>query len=723
MKRYLLFCFLLICFNGLPQEFNPKVISLTENPINSEFQFLKEELKNAQVVLLGENTHFDGNVFEYRNRVIKYLVEELGFTTISFESGVYDLYKVNKEIQKGESIRYALQNGLMGHWSKAKEFHMLFNLIENHKLKLYGFDSQVQSSYARKFFINDFKKFLSKRKIKTTVDKPFIEELKSVVFGYKFNTKLYDYNKFQDKISSILQEIIPKTKQEEFMYWSRIIKGCSKVAEDVFKIPEEPITPFVLGEADKIRDKQMAKNLLMYIKNNPEEKVICLGANAHFINDLSKVKEPLLSSVRPMGSYLKEQLKDKLYTLAFITSCVKKTAPNSVEDYINKKNKDHLFFSTHQKEFEKPLLHCFVSDGKFIKSRIDNFFDGCITFKKCEGYEQSEVFDSSIKTTYEIKGKLIDKNTQKPLTFALVSIPNSSIETFSDKNGNYKLIVPKDIPVSKLKITNIGYEDILVDFKPILKLSFTEKINVLEEVVVNSVKTGKTIVEKAIKRKWKNHLHKKVFFDRNCKVVYKEEDSVYLQFGFTAPDLNRPNFKYRKTKGINLSYDKGLVDKDSIINMPFYRTAFYFPVLEKNNISKYKFSYEKDTIIRNEKAYKVTFSTIEDKSTNTLADCSGAIYISKSTDAFLKIEHEHKWDTEEHNTEKLAKYWYVPIDKRRKKNITYWQTTFDFEKDTASNMYLYNKIITEWLGYYMNSKSEKVKLYTKQKSRFIKRRK
>ena len=93
MKKNLLALLILFGFTIYSQEFNPKIITLSQNPEITDFSFLKEELKDVQVVMLGENTHFDGNVFEMKTNIVQYLHQEMGFNTIAFESGIYDVWK------------------------------------------------------------------------------------------------------------------------------------------------------------------------------------------------------------------------------------------------------------------------------------------------------------------------------------------------------------------------------------------------------------------------------------------------------------------------------------------------------------------------------------------------------------------------------------------------------------------------------------------------------
>jgi erythromycin esterase-like protein len=57
----------------------------------SDLHFLKKELQGKNIVAIGEQTHDDGSSFEGRNRLIQFLISEMGYEVILFESGFFDI--------------------------------------------------------------------------------------------------------------------------------------------------------------------------------------------------------------------------------------------------------------------------------------------------------------------------------------------------------------------------------------------------------------------------------------------------------------------------------------------------------------------------------------------------------------------------------------------------------------------------------------------------------
>ena len=152
------------------------------------------------------------------------------------------------------------------------------------------------------------------------------------------------------------------------------------------------ISTFNTTAEDNIRDKQMANNLLSYIKNHPNEKIICWGANQHFANDMSSVNTSIIKEFVPMGSYVKKELKDKMYSLASVTASDsiylqgkwEKTivAQNSFEYYLKNQKKHHLFISSNQVEMKEKQSTRLFSPETFIDLRLDLVHDGYLFFNK-----------------------------------------------------------------------------------------------------------------------------------------------------------------------------------------------------------------------------------------------------------------------------------------------------------------------------------------------------
>src|SRR5690606_15199269 len=152
--------FSLRCVAQLPEY---TIISSSNDKGSSGFDFLKDELKNAHIVLLGEPSH-SPHYFPLKIEVIKYLHENLGFNVLAFESGFYQMAHVNKNIKKGKDIQNAFEEGLFPIWTSAKEFKEFYTYVESRKdsneLGIAGFDCQMSGTIASRTFVKELDSIL-----------------------------------------------------------------------------------------------------------------------------------------------------------------------------------------------------------------------------------------------------------------------------------------------------------------------------------------------------------------------------------------------------------------------------------------------------------------------------------------------------------------------------------------------------------------------------------
>ena len=80
-----------------------------------DLHYLDQFLTGKSIILLGEVAHGIAEQNKLRVRLIKYLHENHGFNVVAFESGLYDCYSTNKNIQDFSTIGI-LKNALYTFW-------------------------------------------------------------------------------------------------------------------------------------------------------------------------------------------------------------------------------------------------------------------------------------------------------------------------------------------------------------------------------------------------------------------------------------------------------------------------------------------------------------------------------------------------------------------------------------------------------------------------------
>ena len=603
MKKTLVILFILFGFTIYSQEFNPKTINLSQNPEITDFSFLKEELKDVQVVMLGENTHFDGNVFEMKTKIVQYLHQEMGFNTIAFESGIYDVWKAQKNIEKGQNVKESLSNSLFSIWAKRNEFQSFIEFYNQNKknLNLFGFDYQITGKNGTvnlsKDFFNYSKKINYNLKLK---QEDFELLLESITNSGMFDEEDISYEQFKTELTSFKTKISQQKDSEEKFYWNQIVKSLLELGYDAIS-KEEISSTFNTTSYDNIRDKQMADNLLAYLKQNPEAKIICWGANVHFVNNKSSITEPILREFVSMGSYIKGELKNKVYSLAAVTAedsiylqnkwhktPIKK---HSFEYFLKEKNTSpHVFISSNQIGMQILSWNRLFSPITFVESKLNELHDGYFYFR-----------------------------TVSP-------------STIIDSDEENKVFKTKDLLTATLSEPN---DDEL-------------KKRELNEVVIYGKRTAYQVMKSVIESLDKNYPDNPFNSSMKTNIQAKIATITYLDFDFFAEqyDLGYVNHINRSTKNIKeLRWNKkGDFLSDNlreyhglIYNCPIK----YAPFLKKGKFQKFIFQIEETKMCNNEEVFVINYSSPRNHSTFTrrvfLSDYSGYLYVNKKDFAIVKI--------------------------------------------------------------------------------------
>ena len=603
MKKITLVIFLFFGFAIYSQEFNPKRITLSQNPEITDFSFLKEELKDVQVVMLGENTHFDGNVFEMKTKIVQYLHQEMGFNTIAFESGIYDVWRAQKSINEGQNVAEALSNSLFSIWAKRNEFQSFIEFCDQNKknLNLFGFDYQITGKNGTvnlsKDFFNYSKRINYKLKLK---QEDFELLLESITNSGMFDEEDISYEQFKTELTSFKAKISQQKDSEEKFYWNQIVKSLLELGHDAIS-KEEILSTFNTTSYDNIRDKQMADNLLAYLKQNPEAKIICWGANAHFANNMNSINEPILKEFVPMGSYIKKELNDKVYSLAAITATDSiflqnkwHSTPiqsNSFENFLKKQQNPHIFISSNQSEMHQIVQNRFFSPITFVNAKLNELHDGYLFFDKV-----------NLSTIIENEDDTNVYRQQKEL---------------ATENNESKFVLH-------------------------------ENTTVLNDVVVTVKMSPYHLMKKVINSLEKNYPDNPFSSKMKTNIQAKVLNVTYLDFDFIAEqyDLGYVNHINRSTKNVkelrwNIKGDflsESLREYHGLVyNCPIK----YAPFLKKGKFKKFIFQIEETKMYNNEEVFVINFSSPRNHSTFTrrvfLSDYSGYLYVNKKDFAIVKI--------------------------------------------------------------------------------------
>ncbi|MBT3241974.1 MAG: erythromycin esterase family protein [Bacteroidetes bacterium] len=291
-----------------------------------DLQQLEQIVGNAHVVCLGESRHDIREQFQLKHRFIKYLVEELGFTTFILEASLPYSELINGFIEKGEGNLDEIMANMPGWflWDTQEMSDIIswmraynINPENENKLQFYGIDIVAPEyglnsifKYLKKVDAVDYKRFetlnLARELI---VDRHWQTTFQRVAALPTVDKEVLRRN-YSNLHKHILQnqfDFIAQSSQIEYD-WILRLAYCAQEANRMF-------TAKTRMDMGLIRDSAMAENTLWIKRNNPKnDKTIIWAHNVHITKGEFKMTGES-ASIKGMGYILGQELKDDLVSI------------------------------------------------------------------------------------------------------------------------------------------------------------------------------------------------------------------------------------------------------------------------------------------------------------------------------------------------------------------------------------------------------------------------
>ncbi|MEO1514578.1 MAG: erythromycin esterase family protein [Bacteroidota bacterium] len=377
-----LFPFFLFAQPSSQKEVTAELIDLHEVTGDDEnfegYERLKEKIGEAEIVMLGEQSHGDATTFQTKIKLIKYLHQEMGFEILAFESSLYECDRAWSMMQQGHDAKDAFAKGLNPMWSTLEEFNPLFEYVGQQMvqdpLMIAGFDSQLTGKIGVDYFAKDLTAYIASFADVTPYQKD-IEKLQAFINTTRAleKVKKKKATQYMTCAQRLIDLVESNPNSERSSFWRQTLTGLKVFVSD-----------HSLGTDD--RDQKMAENLTWLKEKYPGKKIICWGATSHFLYNSSTVQmeeERIRKALGDyylthsmMGDYVKEKYGDAVYTIGFIAhegsfgafgmSTLAQPKTNSLEYLIGKSPNDNYFLPLQnlslQNYVSRPLGHQYMTN-------------------------------------------------------------------------------------------------------------------------------------------------------------------------------------------------------------------------------------------------------------------------------------------------------------------------------------------------------------------------
>jgi erythromycin esterase len=356
---------------------------------NSDLKVFDTILKDNKVVMLGENTHYDGSTTEAKSRLIKYLHENLAYSVVLYEAGQYDTWIMNEEM-KNHKMKTPVDSvgglGLFQFWWDAKEAQPLLRYYQKTKttdtpIQLGGFDIQFSGSILSRKRSKMLKDYLNRNAIdikRFPIFNKHLDELGTFVYQKYVNKILKETQKKQllNEITHLEQVTLKQGKTPENKMYARYFNDMKNYLDKSWKYKTGSLPSM------HFRDSLMAKNLIYQIDSvYKDKKVIVWCANIHtFAKRYSK-------DYVPLGTYIRNKYGKESYIIDF-SSYAQRNETGNIMDRPGKFSIENTFHDTKTPYFflnlrsvpEGSLLKkefvSTINQGMDEKRNWSHFFDG-----------------------------------------------------------------------------------------------------------------------------------------------------------------------------------------------------------------------------------------------------------------------------------------------------------------------------------------------------------
>ncbi len=379
-----------------------EIKTLVPSANSDDLGLLNDIVGDASVVCLGESRHDIHEQFLIKHRMVRYLVEELGFTVFIIEGSLPYSRRIDAYILNGEGNIDEIMSDMPGWflWDTAEILDMILwmrdynsNPENTEKIRFYGIDIVAPNdalnqvfSFMQKYDQTAFKGFRNTEYAQDYINDEMWPQTRQAFEGFSdHEQQLLDKN-YRDLYEHFVRNEANYTSlssSEEYA-WVLRMAYCAQEANKMFS--SNSTLKFGLT-----RDMAMAQNALWIKEHLKDEKIIVWAHNVHIATDdfTMSLEE---GSIKGMGYHLKKELGDEMISIGAAFNAGEypewnKSFPpsdsNSIDGILAKSGMEYAMFDL-KKDIENESVKNWMNTKQVL--RAQDFEMYCIPIKSFDGF-------------------------------------------------------------------------------------------------------------------------------------------------------------------------------------------------------------------------------------------------------------------------------------------------------------------------------------------------
>ncbi len=157
---------------------------------------------------------------------------------------------------------------------------------------------------------------------------------------------------------------------------------------------------------------------------------------------------------------------------------------------------------------KKELLN--IRQNLFISLIISIFCIGFTANSFAYVLPQSSTIQAESPSFIKYKGRVIDKETRKPLAYVDITVNSANISTITNREGKFSIKIPNNLTSNKLSVSFLGYETLEISINTLDSknniIPLSPQITTLSAIKINVPKSAMALVKASLNGKSINYI-------------------------------------------------------------------------------------------------------------------------------------------------------------------------------------------------------------------------